>query len=267
MPIKSSCKCGFAFNAKDSLAGKNVKCPRCQAVVQIKSGATPVAATAGSATRQVNKKLLDLLDDAGVRSTPKGPVCAACGDEMNPTAIICIGCGYNVATGQYLETYTDDNYAAENETADMTNAQRALAKAEREIAETPIGAEDQDFGDGADSYIIAMAGFAIFAVLVLLGLGVVLIMDTITDSINPAMISAIASSVIYTGCAVFIIIIGFRSKPGHAIACVLTGGLYCMIYGFLQGKGTIAASIVMIMGFVIGSASWLYCYNTGLLTG
>jgi hypothetical protein len=265
MAIKSSCKCGFSFNAKDSLAGKNVKCPRCQEVVKVKNGAAPVAAAAGTATRQVNKKLLDLLDDAGVRATPKGPVCAACGDEMNPTAIICIGCGYNVATGQYLETYTDDNYASENETAGLSAVQRAMAKAEREIAETPIGAEDQDFGDGADSYIIAMAGFAIFAVLVLIGLGVVLIMDSLTDSVNPAIISAIASSVIYSGCAVFIIIIGFRSKPGHAIACVLTGGLYCMIYGFLQGKGTIAVAIIMIVGFVIGSASWIYCRNMGLI--
>ncbi len=265
MAIKSSCKCGFSFNAKDGLAGKNVKCPRCQEVVKIASATAKVAASAGIATRQVNKKLLDLLDDAGVRSTPKGPVCAACGDEMNPTAIICIGCGYNVATGQYLETYTDDNYASENETAGMTAAQKAMVKAQKEIAETPIGGEDQDFGDGADSYIIAMAGFAIFAVLVLLGLGVVLIMDSITDEINPAMISAIASSLIYVACTIFITIVGFRSKPGHAIACVLTGGLYCLIYGFLQGKGTIAAAVIQIVSVVIGGGSWLYCYNTGLL--
>jgi hypothetical protein len=92
-------------------------------------------------------------------------------------------------------------------------------------------------------------------------------MDSLTDEIHPAFNSSIASSVIYIGCAVFITVIAFRSKIGHAIGCVATGGLYCMIYGFLQGKGTIAPAIVMIVSFVVGSGSLIYAWNTGLLTG
>jgi hypothetical protein len=265
MAIKSSCKCGFSFNAKDALAGKRVKCPRCQAVVQVPSSTSPVAAAAGG-TPQINKKLLDLLDDAGVRSTPKGPICAACGEEMSPTAVICINCGYNVSTGQYLETYTDDDYAEDQISSALTDGQKRLARAEREIADTPIGAEDQDFGDGADSYIIAMAGFAIFAVLVLLGLGVVLIMDSLTDSVSPGLISAIASTTIYVFCAIWITYVAFKTKPGQAVACVMTAGLFCMVFGIMQGRGTIAASVIMIVCTVVGGASWLYCYNTGVLT-
>ncbi len=230
--------------------------------------ATSAAVTAAAAgSPQVNKKLLDLLDDAGVRSTPKGPICAACGEEMASTAVICINCGYNVATGQYLETFTDDAYAGPASSSTMTDAEKALARAEREIAQSPIGAEDQDFGDGADSYIIAMAGIAIFGVMVLLGLGVVLLMDMLTDAVNPAIISMIASSTLYVLCAIWITSIAFRVKPGQAIACILTGGLFCPVFGFLQGRGTIAAAVIMIVAAVVGGGSWLYCLNTGLLEG
>lgn len=268
MAIKTSCNCGFSFNAKDQLAGKKVKCPRCQGVITVPAESAAVPAAAAGGGPQINKKLLDLLDDAGVKSTPKGPICAACGEEMAPTAVICVTCGYNVATGQYLETYTDDDYdEVRAGAAEMTDAEKALARAEREIADSPIGAEDQDFGDGADSYIIAMAGFAIFAVLLLLGLGVVLIMDSLTDSVSPAIISAIASTLIYAVCAVWISFVAFKVKPSQAIICILTGGLFCPIFGFLQGRGTIAAAVIMIVSAIIGAGSWLYCYNTGLLSG
>ena len=52
-----------------------------------------------------------------------------------------------------------------------------------------------------------------------------------------------------------------------ALACVLSAGLFCPIFGFMQGKGTIAAAIIMIVAAVIGGVSWLYSYNMGLLSG
>ena len=262
MAIPTKCKCGFSFSAKDALAGKRVKCPRCQNVLQVPENAAVGAAVASGP--QVNKKLLDLLDDAGVKSTPKGPICAACGTEMDPTAVICIECGYNVATGQYLETYTDDELADQLDNADLTDAEKALAKAEREIEDNPIGAEEQDFGDGADAYIVAMAGFAIFGILVLLGLGTVLVMETLTDDVNTGVISAVAGTAIYLGGAIWITMIAFKSQVGQGLGCVLSGGMYCPIYGFLRGSGTIAVSIIMIVAFVIAAASWFYCFQTGV---
>ncbi len=264
MPIPTKCKCGFSFTAKDSVAGKRVKCPRCQGILQVPNKATVGAAA--STGPQVNKKLLDLLDDAGVKSIPSGPICAACGAEMDPTAVICIECGYNVATGQYLETYTDGDLADQLNVSEMTDAEKALAKAEREIDQNPIGAEEQDFGDGADAYIVAMAGFAVFGILVLLGLGTVLVMETLTDEVNTGLISAIAGAVIYLACAVWITLIAFKSQPGQGLACILSAGLYCPIYGFLRGSGTIAVSIIMIVAFIISAASWFYCFQTGVFS-
>ncbi|MGI9516164.1 MAG: hypothetical protein ACR2NP_03885 [Pirellulaceae bacterium] len=263
MAIPTNCKCGFSFAAKDNLAGKKVKCPRCQSVIQVPTTAAVGATSTGATGGQVNKKLLDLLDDAGVKSTPTGPICAACGTEMDPTAVICIECGYNVATGQYLDTYTEEEDAEQLENSGLTDAEKAMAKAEQEIEENPIGAEDQDFGDGADSYIIAMAGFAIFAVLVLMGLAVVLVMESLTESVNTGMISAIASSMIYVAGAIWISIVAFRTKAAHGIGCVLSAGLYCPVYGLMRGRGTIAISVIMIVAAVVGVASWIYLSNSG----
>jgi len=266
MAIPTKYKCGFSFSAKDGLAGKKVKCPRCQGVLQIpeKTAVTAVAVAGGN---QVNKKLLDLLDDVGVKETPKGPICAACGSEMDPSAVICIDCGYNVATGQYLETYTDEDLAEQLGNSDMSDAQKALAKAEREIDENPISAEEQDFGDGADAYVVALAGFAIFGTLVLLGLGTVLVMETLTDQVNTGLVSAVAGTGIYIACGVWISIIAFKSQFGHGLGCVLTGGLYCPIYGIMRGSGTIAVAIIMAVATLAAGGSWAYCFASGVIGG
>lgn len=255
MPIPTNCQCGFSFAAKDTLAGRQVKCPRCTQVIQVPNAAQ-VAAGAATSGPRVNKKLLDLLDEAGVKSTPQGPICPACGDEMNASAVICVNCGYNVATGQYLDTYAEEDVGGV-ETVGMTDADKIMAKAESEIEESPIGAEDQDFGDGADSYVIAVAAMAILGVLVLVGLSVVLIMESLTSAVSTELISGIASVGIAMGCGLWITIIAFKSKPGHGVACVASIGLYCPIYGFIQGRGTILAAIVMIAAFVIGGISWI----------
>jgi hypothetical protein len=41
MPIAVSCTCGKHFNVKDDLAGKKIKCPGCQAVVQVPDAGAP----------------------------------------------------------------------------------------------------------------------------------------------------------------------------------------------------------------------------------
>ncbi len=183
---------------------------------------------------------------------------------MDPTAVICVNCGYNVATGQYLDTYADEEELPA-ETTGMTDAERAMVKAEAEIEETPITAEQQDFGDGADSYVIAMVAASILAILILVGLGVVLLMESLTDTVNTGLISAVASTALALICGVWITVVAFRSNIAHAIGCLASLGLYCPIYGFIQGKGTIAAAIVMLVAIIIGGSSWAYCYYSGVI--
>ena len=124
MAIQAQCgSCGATFKAKDELAGKRVKCPKCaQPMVIQQTGLVPAqrqvaqrpasqAETSLSVSRPVgHNPLLDLLDEAGVESVPKGPICPNCGADMEPNAVICVECGFNIATGLKLET---EEYAEE----------------------------------------------------------------------------------------------------------------------------------------------------------
>ena len=120
MSIKARCDgCGTGFQAKDSLAGKRVKCPKCAQPITIgqptaskgrtgkgtakKSGA-PVAAAGG------HNPVLDLLDEVQVKPAVRGPICPNCSKAMSQLAVVCVECGYNVETGKQLKTdvYEDD---------------------------------------------------------------------------------------------------------------------------------------------------------------
>ncbi len=222
MAIKAKCeKCAARFQAKDELAGKRVKCPKCGEPMRISDApavAAQAAANAGvrsapaanpAATRRPpanfagaagfsarrDNPLLDLLDEAGVESMPSGPLCTHCGAEMGATAIICVECGFNMATGKQLvtDTYGHDPLID----GDLTDGQKLLARAEKEIDDSPITAVGQDFGDGADSMLIAVVALVVMGVLVGIGVGVIFLMDQISESINSAKISFFASIGIY----------------------------------------------------------------------
>ncbi len=269
MAIKAQCgSCGTKVNAKDDLAGRRVKCPKCSQPMAIPSarptrshaakgnpagGAPPAPAPVAAAPAY--NPLLDLLDDAGVESVTQGPTCTNCGAEIFSSAVVCVQCGYNVATGEMLETaiYEDDDIDA-----GMTDAAKILARAEQEIDETPITAEGQDFGDGSESMLIALVAFLIFAALVIVGVGTVLLMDQVSEYISPPMISLSASVLVYSICAVWITIVAFMANPTHGIICVATGTVYCLIFGFLQGKALLMPTLMMLGSIVIGLVCYIY---------
>ena len=277
MPITAQCNsCTAKFKVKDELAGKKVQCAKCSKPFTIKAAqAAPTAKQkpkpikkavdeynlAPPAPRQSANPMLDLLDSAGVESRPAGPVCVNCSAELSPMAIICIECGYNNDTGKQLETTT---YKDKNTIVDsgMTDAEKLLAKAEQEIEESPVGASDQDFGDGADSFLIA--GVAVVGALILvgIGLGVMFTMDKIGETINTALISFFGAIGIYLFCVVWITYIAFRAKPVHGVGCLLSGGLYCIVFGFMQGKSLFMPAIMCIAAILIGLVSWIFAGNS-----
>ena len=121
MPIKVQCACGAAFAAKDELAGRTVKCPKCQQPLAIPAaGAAPVAASApaaaaaAAAPRQMAAPLPsqvpaahpagDLFAEAGLHAQQAGTVpCPGCATPMPINALICIKCGYNKKLGRRME--------------------------------------------------------------------------------------------------------------------------------------------------------------------
>ena len=115
MPIKVQCACGAAFAAKDELAGRTVKCPKCQQPLAIPAvGAAPVATVAAAAPRQVAAPLPsqvpaphpagDLFAEAGLHAQQAGMVpCPGCANPMPLNALVCIKCGYNKKLGRRME--------------------------------------------------------------------------------------------------------------------------------------------------------------------
>ena len=96
MPIKVSCQCGQTLTAKDSLAGKRVKCPKCGAPLTI-SRPQPKQPAA-------DDSIGDLLDEAGMTTARSGHFCPSCNAEMPPDAVICVECGYNKNLGRRMGT-------------------------------------------------------------------------------------------------------------------------------------------------------------------
>ncbi len=262
MAIKATCSsCNSTFNAKDTLAGRRVKCPKCGDKMTVPEKKAVKARTG----RKVNPTagsfdvMDELLKEANVKSVARGNVCDDCGAELPLGAVICVECGFNTETGSRLRT---DMYDEENESdAGETAAQRMLRQAEKDIEETPIGADDQDFGDGAESFVIAGVAGIILAIMIGLALLVVFLMENLSEAVHSSQISMIAAITMTIGCGIWITIVAFFVKKSQGIICVATLGLYCMVFGFMQGKQLLLPTIVMIVSILIAAASGYYSAN------
>lgn len=271
MSIKARCDgCGVGFQAKDSLAGKRVKCPKCSQPILIpkssgssRTQAKSVPASAGGS--KAYNPLLDLLDEVEVKRTG-GPMCPNCSAALTPTAVVCVECGFNIETGEQLTTSVYDD-EEDTGVADigMTDADRIMAKAEKDIDDMPVTSHGQDFGDGADSFLIAAVAGIILLVLVGIGLTIIFTMDIVSQSIASWFISFIASVLLAVTMSIWITIVAFLQKPGHGIACILTAGLWCVVFGFLQGRQLIVPTVILLMSFIIGAASGAYTMYKGIV--
>ena len=257
MPIKVKCgNCSAQFKAKEELAGRRVKCPKCQNPVVIAAATAPPAQ---SAPKRANP-LLDILDEEDVRSRASGPICDNCGSEVKRGMVICIDCGFNLETGDRLET--DISEDVEN-TAGMSGTDQMMRKAQRDLEESGDTGDDDDFGDGAESYVIAMVAGFFGLIMLVMALAVVLFMEQLTTLTNPAVISLIASVLLYFGMAAWISIVAFSAEAGHGIACLVTLGLYCPIFGFMTGKTLLLPAICMIVSVVMLIATSIYVSYNG----
>ena len=260
MPIKVKCgSCSAGFKAKDELAGRRVKCPKCQSPVVIKAAPT----TAKPAAKPAANPLLGILDEEDVRSAVRGPICENCGSEVKRGMVICIECGFNMETGNRLETEISEDVESN---AAMSGTEQMMRKAERELDETLESGSgaDGDFGDGAESYLIAgVAGF-FGLIMIALALAVVFFMETMTTLMSPAGISLIASVLLYLGMAAWISIVAFSAAQSHGMACLISLGLYCPIFGFMQGKTLLLPAICMIIATLMLIATGIYVSVNGV---
>lgn len=262
MAIKVRCgNCKTSFQAKDSLAGRRVKCPKCKDPITIAAaaGAAKPAVKKTQAVAAAHNPLLDLLDEQDIRSVARGPVCENCGSELQPAAVFCIDCGFNMETGEQLQTEAfEDDVSAGIADASMTDADMIMAKAEKDIEDVPVAADQQNFGDGADSILIAAVAGIIGVVLIAIGMVIIFSMDQIGNYIASSAISFIASMSLFACMGLWITIVAFMQNTGQGIACVCTGFLWCIVFGFMQGKSLIIPTVVLLASLIIGAASGTY---------
>jgi len=154
MTIQVACPCGASFAAKDELAGRSVRCPKCQQPLKIpaRAAAAPVAAA--------KTALDDLFDEEGIGSGG-GPRCPKCGQGLKPNAAFCTKCGLDLRTGQQREgvVVKDKSRGGHGEAADDL-----LVRAERQIAvDKEEDRKNRSSGQPAYVYIFGLIALAAFA--------------------------------------------------------------------------------------------------------
>lgn len=267
MPIKAHCgNCGATFQAKDNLAGKKVKCPKCAA--QIVIGSSKVAGAAASEKKtpvgaaRARNPLLDLLDEADVKSATRGPVCPSCSAEMKRGAILCVNCGYNTETGEKIRRVVQVDES--DEMSGMSETEKLMVRAEQDIDDMPITGVGQDFGDGGSAALVAMVAGGILLVLVAIGMVIILSMEQLTKTvISPGAVSFIASTILYVAMGLWITFVAFKQNPAQGFVCIATGGLWCIVYGFSSGRGLFTPTVIMLFSLVIGLGAGYYVYLNG----
>lgn len=141
MPIKVTCRCGQQFAAKDELAGKVVKCPKCKQPLKVepptagKKAGNPPGAQAASATPSAVAALLDEVgfhvhEDKADEALQR---CPACDEKISDHAVICVYCGYNLETGRFIKGASGVGVPGRKAEGHEGAAQMLLKKAETAI--------------------------------------------------------------------------------------------------------------------------------------
>lgn len=113
MPLRVTCQCGVALNVPETMAGKGVKCPKCQSVIAVGTPAKTAPATKpatskpaakASASNTSQDAMAKLLDSAGLKKR-EGIFCPSCDRSLPPGTAICVGCGYNLEAGSKIEGF------------------------------------------------------------------------------------------------------------------------------------------------------------------
>lgn len=222
MPIKVACRCGQAFAAKDELAGKTVKCPKCQAPLVI--GSPPPTAAA-------NVSLNSLLDEEGFTSHA-GIRCAKCNEAIPPGGMICIACGHNMQTGMSVIPGARTKTKAPKGHGEATES--ILNRAAEELKKAPPP-KDESAGGMAMSYVLTIVMFTITATV---ATGGFFLFRTLEASSNRPLMSGLAMQWIGSGLSalghIWISVVGFFESGLTGILCLLVP-FYSLIYGFMKG--------------------------------
>jgi len=266
MPIRVHCKaCGSQLNVADKFAGKRGKCPKCAAPIDIPNATAggegdllladepgakrPDLTNKGWGSAPTRSHLDDLLDEAGVKGVVEGPVCPNCGSEVQPGAVICIDCGLNLQTGERISTLASAEGALVGGQK-LSENEKIMRKAEAAIEENPITQEDEGYGDGPESYLIAGIALLVGSLMVAAIVGTIFLFDRLTTS-NAAtvMVMVVVGAIFQTIGLIWIAVAAFRENIGQGIATLICP-LYGIIFGVMRMGGLWVPTMCLVIGVV-----------------
>lgn len=193
MPIPIRCSCGKAFNLKDEMAGKALKCPACQAVIRVPAAggakaatptasksatapAKPAAPAAANPARPGNPQsapsrpaaarpaapmapkgeLDDLFSEAGFEMK-SGKTCPSCFESMPKEAMLCVRCGFHFESGAKVAGH-------QTELDDEMSGAAALKKAARDLQSAKTMQEKMTSGSGMPWWLLGLIFFIMVSV-------------------------------------------------------------------------------------------------------
>jgi hypothetical protein len=219
VPIPVTCRCGQSFAAGDHLAGRTVQCPKCKSPLAIPApqrAAAPLAPAApqAPASPQPFAAGPSIFDDAGMRTFTAGkPLCPECQAEMQPGAILCVKCGYNVQLGRKMTTYAKGATAKEGGHADA--AADLLRKAAKQLEEDRLE-EKNKYKTGMPWWMIG--GIFLFALATCIMLLVLPAQEAINYAIGMTLVAAWVAT-IYN--LILLVIIAFKDRPLHGVLLMI----------------------------------------------
>lgn len=279
MPISVPCQCGKTLNVRDELAGKAVKCPACQKILQVPASkitaaaaqpakaaprpATPVAkpvakpspptaaAVAATAAARESDTMDSFYADAGFE-IKRGKFCPECSEAILPDAILCTRCGYHLESGTKLDAYQSTTEAPDSVNAVLRKAELDMARAKA----LQVRLENA----GMPAWMVALGLFVLTSLLVV----AVIAVNISKSKDETASFNAVATLLLLSGIAFAAVAIGsycvvlyraFKADQKQGMFVLLIP-FYVFYYSFIQFKVVGKAFLVFLIA--AGTAAGLF---------
>ncbi len=249
MPIKVACECGQQFAARDELAGKRVKCPKCGAVLTIPQ---PVADAKGAHKQHLS----ELLDDVGLRAGLRR--CPGCRAELSEAAVICIMCGYDTRLGRRLKTHTGSAIELDDEDLGElpVHGVEALDRAERQIARDKL--EQKRMIKGTPWWMLLLA------LLGLIGFAIGMVSMPQEDVVfNSGRLLQVAGCLIVAYYFLRLLIMAFKESALLGLLCLILPPFYILT----RWDRVVGLVIFMVVGLVVVGAGFVLLWVAPMLQG
>ncbi|GEM_PF-1973890 len=256
MPIQVACQCGQKFSAKDELAGKRAKCPKC--------GQPLVIAEAAPAPSESLEDSLGglggLMDQAGFESAG-GAACPKCNAGMPPGAVLCVACGFHLESGETLQTRVIKTSKAREDGSDQllkgvklkSRGHEVLDKAQRDVKRDEL--LQASVRKSAPVWLVMM-----WLIVVVVYICSVMFGGSPENKLRFSQYWQILSGVLVGLAYVGMVIQAFTVGQSVGWLTLLTGGLF-FLFGKYAAKSFYARMLVLLAIFCFLGGGLLFLMN------